>query len=206
VKSGQFRQILRTLSAYLLDASRELAFFCLRSLPGYGFAAFTEPITPSRSGCIKNAAISGQAQLPVYDIVAGDGILRVNCYVEQSIFPPPEWVPGNRTWAWETTYEPSFPLTGSGIGHRLGFAAGFHDMPGEQFWTFATPIWFPAAFFALAAFYYIPRRIRNRRRRERITLGLCPECGYDLRFAADKCPECGSTAGPLARQGVLLAE
>jgi predicted amidophosphoribosyltransferase len=34
------------------------------------------------------------------------------------------------------------------------------------------------------------RRAREKRRRWR--LGLCPECAYDLRGSAERCPECGT--------------
>jgi hypothetical protein len=34
-------------------------------------------------------------------------------------------------------------------------------------------------------------------RRRRITSGLCPQCGYDLRATPERCPECGHAA-PMA--------
>ena len=36
------------------------------------------------------------------------------------------------------------------------------------------------------------RQHSHRRRHERLTLGLCPDCGYDLRASAGRCPECGA--------------
>jgi hypothetical protein len=41
------------------------------------------------------------------------------------------------------------------------------------------------------------RRARERRRRWR--QDLCPQCGYDLRGSAEKCPECGRPIGRFPR-------
>jgi hypothetical protein len=54
------------------------------------------------------------------------------------------------------------------------------------------PHWLPTILFALAPTYWLlgPRRRERRRRR----LGLCLNCGYDLRATPGRCPECGRGA------------
>lgn len=55
------------------------------------------------------------------------------------------------------------------------------------------PLWLPAILFAIAPATWV---IRRRLRRPRP--GYCV-CGYDLRFSADRCPECGSPIAPPTR-------
>lgn len=53
----------------------------------------------------------------------------------------------------------------------------------------ALPFWLLAILCGIwPALYWHPRRIR----RQRITAGLCPDCGYDLRGTPNRCPECGT--------------
>ena len=51
------------------------------------------------------------------------------------------------------------------------------------------PHWLPAALTAAAPLLWLRRYGRDRRR---VTLGLCPTCGYDLRASPTRCPECGA--------------
>ena len=58
---------------------------------------------------------------------------------------------------------------------------------------YAAPYWFFALCFGLLPAREILRWSKRRRRRRR---GQCRICGYDLRAAPDRCPECGSKKGP----------
>ncbi len=50
------------------------------------------------------------------------------------------------------------------------------------------PLWIPTVLFGILPTAAL---VRVTRRRKRKKLGLCLECGYDLRGSKDRCPECG---------------
>jgi hypothetical protein len=56
-----------------------------------------------------------------------------------------------------------------------------------------------AAVTAIVPIGWVSRILRSQRR---VLHGLCPTCGYDLRFSADRCPECGTAKLPMKPAGV----
>ncbi len=52
------------------------------------------------------------------------------------------------------------------------------------------PDWLLIALFALLPLWFLIRWKNPKRERER--LGLCLNCGYDLRATPERCPECGT--------------
>ena len=63
--------------------------------------------------------------------------------------------------------------------------------PGGSGWTVMVPYWALCLLTAIPPAYRLAR-IGRRRRQERLRLGLCPRCGYDLRATPGRCPECGT--------------
>ena len=51
------------------------------------------------------------------------------------------------------------------------------------------PLWIPTLLFAGLSYSSVAPLYR---RRKRTKLGLCLNCGYDLRGSSERCPECGS--------------
>ena len=62
------------------------------------------------------------------------------------------------------------------------------------FWVISIPYWMIVIVLVIPLTVIGVRRKRSRRRAERVSLGLCPACGYDLRASPERCPECGTPA------------
>jgi hypothetical protein len=75
---------------------------------------------------------------------------------------------------------------------RLGFTA-LTFRHGTQAWTQMTvPYWCTTILLVLPSVVLIVRARREAIHRQRLALGLCVSCGYDLRASAQRCPECGA--------------
>jgi len=100
----------------------------------------------------------------------------------------------------------------AGPFERIGFAAHKIHFPGFQSADFSTlkpvdfffvriPDWLIATICVAGMLRPAVRlltdwRVSSRKRRRR-RAGLCTECGYDLRAAAKRCPECGRFKGAM---------
>ena len=81
----------------------------------------------------------------------------------------------------------AFLAVGMATVFTLGVATALLRPPDWFAWLFL-PIPLAAAVFT----FYGASRLRLER--ERRKLGLCIECGYDLRATPKQCPECGRTS------------
>jgi hypothetical protein len=61
-------------------------------------------------------------------------------------------------------------------------------------WSLLFPHWLPALLFAVAPACWLLGPWRRQAKRGK--LGLCLNCGYDLRASPERCPECGTAASP----------
>lgn len=55
-----------------------------------------------------------------------------------------------------------------------------------------------APLFGIAPALWLRRFVREQRSRNRVWRGQCGSCGYDLRAATVRCPECGAAAPTVA--------
>lgn len=65
--------------------------------------------------------------------------------------------------------------------------------PTSEYRAVVVPVVYPLVLAALLPCAMLAAWLRRRRRAAK---GHCQECGYDLRASPDRCPECGTAAGP----------
>jgi hypothetical protein len=90
---------------------------------------------------------------------------------------PPIWLPV------------ALPQSWSCLGFSYGSAqyGPWRDQISHVISELAFPLW-PLALVSIGVSWHLHRRVQIRRR---TAVGLCTNCGYDLRATPDKCPECG---------------
>jgi len=65
----------------------------------------------------------------------------------------------------------------------------YYEYTAQLHWVFGIPLYLLVLLFACPSFFLLRRAYRRRKRRK---LGLCADCGYDLRASSEQCPECGN--------------
>lgn len=114
-----------------------------------------------------------------------------------------EGVEPNQNWGVESA--PLSSTMGVVIATQFGFLRGGHWWnrvgfvivssaelgPHTSMIVVMVPHWFLVGVFAIAPAIAGDRFRMERRIRNRVRLGHCQSCGYDIRATPDRCPECG---------------
>lgn len=145
-------------------------------------------------------------------------------YVEIATIPDQFRITIVNRWPWRVPFKfiaaealsPNWPVFGQGPVYHRWFPLGFAVHSGSRliglqigpwinpgwaipvtFTQWAVPFPLPVSICAAICFWPLVRRLLRRRQEEaRLTLGFCPQCGYDLRATPGRCPECGTERDP----------
>ena len=74
------------------------------------------------------------------------------------------------------------------LGFRTSWWFHYSRAGNGDWWIASIPLWIPTAIFGIYPAYLLTPLHRRRKRKK---LGLCLNCGYDLRGSKERCPECG---------------
>ena len=128
--------------------------------------------------------------------IAG-ALLFTSCRYVRPSLPQESSKHSNWSWAFGGPKQNVFETLSGFMSHHyfLGFHYGSTEVKGiERRWLFsvvAIPYWslvVVTGILPLRSWLLIRGRWRREKRRR---LGLCEQCGYDLRGTPDRCPECG---------------
>ena len=99
------------------------------------------------------------------------------------------------TWIGRLMDQPPGVSGGTAVGGQHVVVRPLADADAHERLLLVFVGWFvPPLVAGFVAYALIADPPALKARRER--LGLCPECGYDLRASPGRCPECGATAAP----------
>jgi hypothetical protein len=105
--------------------------------------------------------------------------------------------PGSRASAYPTEH---FLRTGDVAHDAAGFEFFSRDYDitsyRERSWSVTLPMWAVILLTLALPMRTATQLWRARRRRRRLSAGMCPDCGYDLRGSPERCPECGRETPP----------
>jgi hypothetical protein len=104
---------------------------------------------------------------------------------------PPTRIVGGFFWSHRHIW-----LDAIGVEIFTGYAADDPLLPPVHGFHVAVPFAILASIFAAWPLWWAIRFRRRRREMLRSRLGLCGNCGYDLRGSCGRCPECGTGYSP----------
>jgi hypothetical protein len=129
-----------------------------------------------------------------YSLVFDSGRVGLIVTTYDAATPDTTW--WGRGWNWTRNHRSPLPVpqAAQSVWDRMGFHYG--DLPSVRGRAFrervlVAPGWLPAAVTAPIPAAWVVNLLR---RRARLAVGRCPQCGYDLRATPDRCPECGKAA------------
>ena len=105
-------------------------------------------------------------------------------------YATPEGPPPVGNWVAENRALPSvrrWGFSACGVTSQYILSSGGR----QHTWTFAFPLTVPLVLTSFLSLRAPVRVVIDERGRARQRLGLCPNCGYDLRATPSRCSECG---------------